>query len=101
MLIVSSLKDVGEGWWEGLDTYGNRGLFPAAYVKVCSKILYFFLIGSFGSPNHSLSKRVKRQLPLLLYNTFFHKCLNDVSKFFYFLYVSILQGWPRVDPVVL
>ncbi|XP_065050961.1 sorting nexin-18-like [Rhopilema esculentum] len=27
-------KDVGEGWWEGLDSYGNRGLFPAAYVKV-------------------------------------------------------------------
>eukprot|EP00112_Aurelia_sp_Birch-Aquarium-sp1_P000878 Seg1085.10 transcript_id=Seg1085.10/GoldUCD/mRNA.D3Y31 product="Sorting nexin-33" protein_id=Seg1085.10/GoldUCD/D3Y31 len=27
-------QGVGEGWWEGSDKYGNRGLFPASYVQV-------------------------------------------------------------------
>uniref|UniRef100_A0A182MA38 Sorting nexin n=1 Tax=Anopheles culicifacies TaxID=139723 RepID=A0A182MA38_9DIPT len=25
--------DVGEGWWEGMNSRGQRGLFPAAYVE--------------------------------------------------------------------
>ncbi|XP_030372576.1 sorting nexin lst-4 [Scaptodrosophila lebanonensis] len=28
--------DVGEGWWEGKNTQGQIGLFPAAYVEVLS-----------------------------------------------------------------
>ena len=26
--------DVGEGWWEGLNSKGQSGLFPEAYVEV-------------------------------------------------------------------
>lgn len=26
-------KDIGEGWWEGLNSNGERGLFPAGYVE--------------------------------------------------------------------
>jgi len=26
-------SNVGEGWWEGMNTSGQRGLFPAAYVE--------------------------------------------------------------------
>lgn len=25
--------DVGEGWWEGVNTQGKSGLFPEAYVE--------------------------------------------------------------------
>ena len=34
-------QDVGEGWWEGVNASGKRGLFPEAYVEV-SKILFIF-----------------------------------------------------------
>ncbi|XP_062711858.1 sorting nexin lst-4 [Aedes albopictus] len=33
ILTVTS-TDVGEGWWEGTNSRGQRGLFPAAYVEV-------------------------------------------------------------------
>lgn len=33
ILSVTS-TDVGEGWWEGTNSRGQRGLFPAAYVEV-------------------------------------------------------------------
>lgn len=26
-------KDIGEGWWEGINARGERGLFPAGYVE--------------------------------------------------------------------
>ena len=26
-------KDIGEGWWEGINERGQRGLFPASYVE--------------------------------------------------------------------
>ena len=32
ILTVTSY-DVGEGWWEGMNARGQRGLFPAAYVE--------------------------------------------------------------------
>uniref|UniRef100_A0A182W2E0 Sorting nexin n=1 Tax=Anopheles minimus TaxID=112268 RepID=A0A182W2E0_9DIPT len=32
VLTVTS-TDVGEGWWEGMNARGQRGLFPAAYVE--------------------------------------------------------------------
>ncbi|XP_025196815.1 sorting nexin lst-4 [Melanaphis sacchari] len=31
--LLVSRKDVGEGWWEGTNTSGRTGLFPAAYVE--------------------------------------------------------------------
>lgn len=27
-------KDIGEGWWEGVNERGERGLFPASYVEI-------------------------------------------------------------------
>lgn len=27
-------QDVGEGWWEGINSQGTQGLFPEAYVQV-------------------------------------------------------------------
>lgn len=27
-------KDVGDGWWEGTNSRGETGFFPAAYVQV-------------------------------------------------------------------
>ena len=32
-------KDVGEGWWEGSNQQGQSGIFPAAYVEVCNKLI--------------------------------------------------------------
>lgn len=32
VLTVAS-TDIGEGWWEGIDSHGRRGLFPASYVE--------------------------------------------------------------------
>lgn len=32
VLIVTN-TNVGEGWWEGTNPQGQRGLFPAAYVE--------------------------------------------------------------------
>lgn len=31
LTVVST--NIGEGWWEGIDSQGNRGLFPASYVE--------------------------------------------------------------------
>jgi len=47
--LVVSRKDVGEGWWEGTNSSGRTGLFPAAYVEVCFShilicIIVFFII---------------------------------------------------------
>ena len=36
-VLTLTRTDVGEGWWEGLNTKGESGLFPEAYVEV-SKI---------------------------------------------------------------
>lgn len=33
-ILTVSRQDVGEGWWEGTNSQGQAGLFPAAYVKV-------------------------------------------------------------------
>ena len=33
------MQDVGEGWWEGVNACGKRGLFPEAYVEVST--IYF------------------------------------------------------------
>eukprot|EP00794_Sanderia_malayensis_P016744 gene16744-18438_t len=27
-------QDIGEGWWEGINSTGSRGLFPATYVEI-------------------------------------------------------------------
>lgn len=29
-IITVTDKDVGNGWWEGLNSKGNRGIFPAS-----------------------------------------------------------------------
>lgn len=31
--LIVTRKDVGEGWWEGCNSQGQTGLFPAAYVE--------------------------------------------------------------------
>ncbi|KAK8406087.1 hypothetical protein O3P69_007065 [Scylla paramamosain] len=33
-ILTVSRQDVGEGWWEGTNSQGQAGLFPAAYVEV-------------------------------------------------------------------
>lgn len=33
-ILTVSRQDVGEGWWEGTNSRGEAGLFPAAYVEV-------------------------------------------------------------------
>lgn len=33
-ILAVSRQDVGEGWWEGTNSRGQAGLFPAAYVEV-------------------------------------------------------------------
>lgn len=35
-VIFVTRTDVGEGWWEGQNSQGKTGLFPAAYVEVMS-----------------------------------------------------------------
>lgn len=32
-VVTVTNKDVGEGWWEGVNTRGEMGLFPATYVE--------------------------------------------------------------------
>ncbi|XP_075219243.1 sorting nexin 33-like protein SH3PX1 isoform X2 [Lycorma delicatula] len=32
-VLTVTRKDVGEGWWEGVNRHGKTGLFPAAYVQ--------------------------------------------------------------------
>ncbi|XP_058117755.1 sorting nexin lst-4 [Anopheles ziemanni] len=32
-ILTVTNTDVGEGWWEGMNSRGQRGLFPAAYVE--------------------------------------------------------------------
>lgn len=38
-------QDVGEGWWEGINSKGEKGLFPAGYVEVNFKVFnnYFYI----------------------------------------------------------
>ena len=33
-VLTVTRTDVGEGWWEGLNSKGDSGLFPEAYVEV-------------------------------------------------------------------
>nr|CAD7442434.1 unnamed protein product [Timema bartmani] len=33
-ILTVTRQDVGEGWWEGVNSLGQTGLFPAAYVEV-------------------------------------------------------------------
>jgi len=60
--LVVSRKDVGEGWWEGTNSSGRTGLFPAAYVEVCFSrilILYnsvFLSLSIYTLNNHRKSK---------------------------------------------
>ncbi|KAM7358279.1 sorting nexin 33-like protein SH3PX1 isoform 2-T2 [Cochliomyia hominivorax] len=35
-ILIVTRTDVGEGWWEGKNSHGEVGLFPAAYVEVMS-----------------------------------------------------------------
>jgi len=35
-ILTVTRQDVGEGWWEGINSRGETGLFPAAYVEVIS-----------------------------------------------------------------
>ncbi|KRY15003.1 Sorting nexin-9 [Trichinella patagoniensis] len=35
-------QDVGDGWWEGLNSRGEHGLFPQAYVQVFYDLLILF-----------------------------------------------------------
>lgn len=35
-VLTVTRTDVGEGWWEGRNSHGKIGLFPAAYVEVMS-----------------------------------------------------------------
>nr|XP_014285831.1 sorting nexin lst-4 isoform X1 [Halyomorpha halys] len=36
-ILTVTRRDVGEGWWEGTNKQGQRGLFPAAYVKILTQ----------------------------------------------------------------
>lgn len=38
-----SLQDVGEGWWEGVNSSGLKGLFPAGYVEVRLTFRFYLL----------------------------------------------------------
>lgn len=35
-VITITRQDIGEGWWEGLNSRGQTGLFPASYVELLS-----------------------------------------------------------------
>lgn len=35
-ILTVTRTDIGEGWWEGKNSHGQVGLFPAAYVEVMS-----------------------------------------------------------------
>jgi len=41
--LVVCRQDVGEGWWEGTNSAGHTGLFPAAYVEVCYTQIFIVL----------------------------------------------------------
>lgn len=49
-ILTVSRQDVGEGWWEGTNSGGQAGLFPAAYVEVSS--LYIVVCIEFHIANH-------------------------------------------------
>ena len=54
--------DVGEGWWEGLNSKGESGLFPEAYVEVKRTIYSLFIV------NYA-------QNALLHHHFYLHKCI--------------------------
>lgn len=35
-ILTVTNQDVGEGWWEGINSKGQKGLFPAGYVEVAN-----------------------------------------------------------------
>lgn len=35
-------QDVGDGWWEGTNQNGMRGLFPEAYVEVSVSLIELY-----------------------------------------------------------
>ncbi|RWS28411.1 sorting nexin lst-4-like protein [Leptotrombidium deliense] len=37
-ILTVTRQDVGEGWWEGLNSKGESGLFPAGYVETISSM---------------------------------------------------------------
>ncbi|KHJ46366.1 SH3 domain protein [Trichuris suis] len=41
-------QNVGDGWWEGINSRGEHGLFPQAYVQVCP-IIFIFALRKVGS----------------------------------------------------
>lgn len=44
-ILTVSRQDVGEGWWEGTNSQGQAGLFPAAYVEVSLLLILMLLMG--------------------------------------------------------
>ena len=44
-VLTVTRQDVGEGWWEGTNTRGQSGLFPAAYVELqVLQLLYHYSV---------------------------------------------------------
>ncbi|KRZ14085.1 Sorting nexin-9 [Trichinella zimbabwensis] len=63
------LTDVGDGWWEGLNSRGEHGLFPQAYVQVFYDLLILFkmngcLVGGRQSDSRLLRKKVQSKLSI-------------------------------------
>ncbi|KRZ14084.1 Sorting nexin-9 [Trichinella zimbabwensis] len=63
------LFDVGDGWWEGLNSRGEHGLFPQAYVQVFYDLLILFkmngcLVGGRQSDSRLLRKKVQSKLSI-------------------------------------
>uniref|UniRef100_A0A914V188 SH3 domain-containing protein n=1 Tax=Plectus sambesii TaxID=2011161 RepID=A0A914V188_9BILA len=38
-IVTLTRQDVGEGWWEGVNSRGQQGLFPESYVEVINPSL--------------------------------------------------------------
>lgn len=49
--IIVDFQDVGEGWWEGVNSRGQQGLFPESYVEAMSPV-------SGTSPSGAANRRV-------------------------------------------
>lgn len=50
-ILTVTRKDVGEGWWEGVNNRGESGLFPAGYVEIVPKFISSSLAQSTSSSN--------------------------------------------------